>query len=67
MKTNVGTTDKWIRIVLAIILGALYYTKTVTDTLGIVSLVVAGILLITAFTGVCPLYALLGFNTCERK
>jgi hypothetical protein len=67
MKTNVGKTDKWIRIMLAIVLGALYYTKTVTDTLGIITLVVAGIFLVTAFTGICPLYSLFGVNTCARK
>lgn len=67
MKENVGKTDKWIRVLVAILLGALYYTKIATHTLGIVTLVVAGILLITAFTGICPLYALLGFSTCERK
>ncbi len=67
MKTNIGNTDKIVRLVIALILGGLYFAEIVTGTLGIVLLVIAAIMVLTALSGFCPLYALLGMNTCEQK
>jgi hypothetical protein len=67
MKKNMGTTDKIIRIFIAIVLAALFFTKTITGTLGYVALAVAGVFLITSLVSFCPLYTVLGMNTCERK
>jgi hypothetical protein len=67
MKTNIGNTDKIVRLVVALILGGLYFAEIVTGTLGIVLLVIAAIMVLTALSGFCPLYALLGMNTCEQK
>lgn len=64
MKSNVGTTDKLIRIILALVLGTLFLTNTVSDTLGIVFLIFAIVLIATSFISFCPLYTLLGVNTC---
>lgn len=64
-----GNTDKIIRIVVAIIAIALYFTGTLTGALGIVALVAAGIFLLTSFISFCPLYTILGISTCplEKK
>lgn len=64
-----GNTDKIIRIVVAIIAVALYFTGTLTGALGIVALVAAGIFLLTSFISFCPLYTILGISTCplEKK
>lgn len=35
MKTNMGTLDKTIRIIIAIIIGYLYYNGTISGTLGL--------------------------------
>jgi hypothetical protein len=67
MKTNIGNTDKIVRLVIALILGGVYFAEIVTGTLGIVLLVIAAIMVLTALSGFCPLYALLGMNTCEQK
>jgi len=67
MNRNIGTADRSIRIILAIIFGALYFTNTVTGTFGIVLLVFAGILLLTSLVSFCPLYALTGLNTNKEK
>ncbi|MFY7742913.1 MAG: YgaP family membrane protein [Flavobacterium sp.] len=64
MKSNVGTTDKLIRIILAVVLGTLFLTNTVSDTLGIVFLIFAIVLIATSLISFCPLYTLLGVNTC---
>ena len=63
--TNVGTPDRIVRIVVAIlaVVGAL-------NTAGILSVVlwiVAAIMAITAVVGFCPLYRLVGVNTCKGK
>jgi hypothetical protein len=67
MKKNMGSTDKVIRIVLAVILAALFFTNTVTGTLGIVLLVVAGVFVLTSVVSFCPLYAPFGIKTCAVK
>ncbi len=67
MKKNVGSTDKAVRIILAIILAILYFTNVVTGTLGIIFLVLAAVLLLTSFIGFCGLYAPFGINTCSNK
>ena len=67
MTKNVGQTDNIIRIVLAIILAALDYFEVVTGAYSWVLSVIAIVLLVTAFINFCPLYTLLGKNTCEVK
>lgn len=67
MKTNVGNMDKVLRIVLAVVMSVLYFTGTVTGTLGTVLLILGGVFLLTALVGFCPLYAMVGINTCPKK
>lgn len=59
-----GSADRMIRIVVAIVLAALYFTGTVTGTLGIVLLVVAGVFTLTSLISFCPLYSIIGLSTC---
>jgi len=67
MKKNVGAVDKIIRIVLAAVLVILYLANVVSGTLGIVFIVVALVLLLTAFMNFCALYTLLGISTCKKE
>lgn len=67
MKTNIGDIDKIIRLSLAIIIGILYYTETISGVLAVVLGIFAGIFFITSFIGFCPLYKLFGINTCHFK
>lgn len=67
MKKNMGSTDKIIRVVIAIIVAALYFTGTISGTLGTILLVLAGIFLLTSFISFCPLYAPFGISTCRTK
>lgn len=67
MVKNIGSADKMIRLIIAAIVIALYFTGTVTGTLGIVLLVVAGVLVLTSFISFCPLFAMLGINSCPVK
>ena len=67
MTKNVGKTDKIVRIVLAIILAALDYFEVVKGGYSWVLSIVAIVLFVTALINFCPLYTLLGKNTCEKK
>ncbi len=64
--TNVGSTDRMIRIILGIVLLAVWFLapgyglRWVPLVLGIVALA-------TGALSTCPLYSLLGINTCSTK
>jgi hypothetical protein len=60
MKTNVGTIDRIIRVILGLgILGAGLYFKNWLGLIGLVPL-------LTAFVGFCPAYLPLGLSTCAK-
>lgn len=67
MKTNVGTVDRMIRLVLGVVLVVLYFSETLTGTLGLVLVVLGVVFVITSIVGFCPLYSLVGLNTCPVK
>ncbi|HEA30814.1 MAG TPA: DUF2892 domain-containing protein [Leeuwenhoekiella sp.] len=67
MKKNMGSADRIIRIVIAIIIGVLYWQGFIEGTLAYVLIAVAAAFLLTSFVSFCPLYKLVGLNTCPRK
>lgn len=67
MKKNMGSTDKILRSLAAIIALVLYLTGTVSGTIGVILVVVAVIFVLTSLVGFCPLYAPLGISTCKTK
>lgn len=67
MTINMGSADRIIRPLLAVVFIALYFTGTVTGTVGIILLVLAAVFLLTSIVGMCPLYTLFGINTCKVK
>jgi hypothetical protein len=67
MKKNMGSIDKIVRIVLALVVVILYFTNVVSGTLGIVLLVVAGIFVLNSLISFCPLYLPFGISTCKKK
>ena len=67
MKKNVGTTDKIIRILLAIGIVILYFTNVISGTLGIILLILAGILVLTSIISFCPIYFPFGISTHHSK
>ncbi len=62
MKTNEGTLDRALRIAAGLLLLALMFTGTigVWGWIGIVPL-------LTGAVGWCPLYTVLGLNTCPMQ
>jgi K+-transporting ATPase A subunit len=66
MKTNMGSTDRIIRLIVAVIFAVLYFTGTVSGTLGIILLILAAVFILTTVIGFCPLYLPLGISTCRK-
>lgn len=67
MKTNMGAADRIIRIVIAVVLGVLYYQGIVAGTLGLVLLIVAVIFALTSLMSFCPLYLPFGLSTKKKE
>lgn len=65
MKKNIGSADKTIRLILAAIIAVLFFTNTITGTLGIVLMVLAVVLVLTSFVNICLLYLPFGINTVK--
>lgn len=67
MKKNMGNADRIVRLIIAAVLAYLYFGGVVTGTLGIILVVVAGVFVLTSLISFCPLYSLVGLNTCPVK
>jgi K+-transporting ATPase A subunit len=67
MKKNMGSADRIIRVLIALAIGILYFTGTITGILGIVLLVLSIVFILTSLVGTCPLYVPLGIKTCSAK
>ena len=66
MKMNMGTADKLIRIVVALVLALLVYTGKVEGTAAIVLEVLAGVFVLTSLVSFCPLYLPFKISTCKK-
>ena len=67
MKKNMGSIDRISRIIFALAIGVLYFTKAIEGTAALVLGIFAIIFLITSFISFCPLYALFGISTSKKK
>jgi hypothetical protein len=66
MKTNMGSADRIIRILIALVIITLYFTNMISGTIAIVLLVLSGVFILTSLISFCPLYILFGLNTCKK-
>lgn len=67
MKKNMGTIDKVIRILIAVVIAILFFAHVITGVLGIVLLALAVIFVLTSLISFCPLYIPFGLNTGKKK
>jgi hypothetical protein len=67
MNPNMGTADRVIRILVAIVIVALYFTNQISGTIAIVLLVIAGAFILTSFLNFCPLYLPFGISTRKKE
>ncbi len=67
MKKNMGGTDRIIRIVIAVIVSVLFWQNIISGTLAYILLALSGIFVLTSFISFCPIYSIIGINTCKVK
>lgn len=67
MKKNMGGADRIIRIIVAAVVGVLFWQGIISGTLAYVLLVLAAVFVLTSFVSFCPLYSLVGLNTCKVR
>lgn len=61
-----GTIDRVIRILVAVVIAVLYFANVISGILAIILLIVAGIFIVTSFLGFCPLYLPFGLSTKKK-
>ena len=66
MKKNMGSADKIIRVVLALIVAILYFTNQITGVAAIVLGIFAVIFLLTSIMSFCPLYVPFKLSTLKK-
>ncbi len=62
-----GTADKVVRILAAILIGVLYFMGQITGTVAIILMAVAVIFIATSFMSFCPLYLPFGISTKKKE
>ena len=67
MKKNMGSTDRIIRILLAVVIVILYFTNQISGTAAIILGVLAIIFVATSFISFCPLYLPFGISTKKQQ
>ena len=67
MKKNMGSSDRIIRLLLAVVFAVLFFTNTVTGIAGIILPVLAAVFVLTSLINFCPLYSMMGLNSCGTK
>lgn len=66
MKKNMGNVDRILRVIIAAVFAYLYFGGVVTGTLGLVLVILGGVFVLTSLVSFCPLYTLVGANTCPN-
>lgn len=63
MKKNMGSVDRTVRTIIAVIVAILYFTGQISGTAAIILGILAIVFLLTSFIGTCPLYLPFGLST----
>jgi hypothetical protein len=67
MKKNMGSADRIIRILVAVVIAILYFTNQINGTTAIILGVLAVIFVATSFMSFCPLYLPFGISTRKKQ
>lgn len=67
MKKNMGMLDRSLRVLVAIVLAVLTYTGTITGNAAIAAWVVTAIFVLTSVVSFCPIYRIIGIDTCQTR
>lgn len=66
-KRNEGISDRAVRFIIGAALVFMAFMYSLSGVVAVFAFGIAGILILTALVGVCPLYSVLGVNTCALK
>lgn len=66
MQKNMGTIDRLLRTIIAIVIVVLYFTGQITGTAAIILGILAIVFLLTSAVSFCPLYVPLKINTKKQ-
>lgn len=66
MKKNLGTIDKVVRVLIAVVVVVLWLTNIISGTLAIILLALSAIFVVTSLLGTCPLYLVFGLSTNKK-
>ena len=67
MTQNMGSLDRVLRTIAALVVGVLYATGTIGGTTALVLGLIAVAFLLTSFAGTCPLYLPIGLSTRRKQ
>ena len=67
MTKNVGSIDKIIRLIIAVVAIYAAYTGMVSSPWDYVLYAVAVIMVATSLMGSCPIFSIFGINSCKVK
>ena len=67
MKANVGSIDRISRLVAGAAVIALGYMGGLESPWNVVAIAAGSVFVLTALIKFCPLYPILGINTCGKK
>ena len=63
MNPNMGTIDRVVRVLVAVVIAVLYFTEQITGTAAIILGALAAIFILTSLMSFCPLYLPFGLST----
>lgn len=63
MTKNMGTLDRVLRALAALVVGGLYAAGSISGTTALILGLIAIVFLLTSFVGTCPLYFPIGLST----
>jgi hypothetical protein len=67
MVKNMGIADRVIRVLLAIVVGILYVTGTISGTVAVILGIFAVVFLLTSAISFCPAYLPFKISTARKK
>lgn len=67
MKKNMGSADRVIRLLVAVVIAILYFTNQITGTAAIILGLFAVVFVATSFISFCPLYLPFGISTRKKS
>ena len=67
MKKNIGTADRFVRVMIGVIAIILGLSGILEGNLKWIALGVGALMIIVASVQFCPFYVLFGINTCKVK